>query len=97
NKSLTERILNNTIIWMKKIAEGKQSATNFSFAASELHHELRENVQPLQRFWMKKKTEVFWHIVKIIFYELDSSLSHLSKEEEEEALEALSKIIFSIT
>ncbi|KFP38814.1 hypothetical protein N324_05200, partial [Chlamydotis macqueenii] len=97
NQSLIVTVLNNTIIWMKKIAEGKESATNFSLAVSELHNELQKIFQPLQRFQTKEKTEVFWHIVKILFYELDSRLSHLSQVEEEEVLESLSRIIFSIT
>lgn len=95
NQSLIENVLNNTIIWMKNFAEGKESATNFSLAVSELHNELRKNFQPLQRFWMKEETEVFWHIVKIVFDELDSRLSHLSQVEEEEVLETLFRIIFS--
>ncbi|KAK4826459.1 hypothetical protein QYF61_009186 [Mycteria americana] len=97
NQSLIKNVLNNTIIWMKNFAEGKKSATNFSLAVSELHNELRKNFQPLQRFWMKEKTEFFWHIVKIVFYELDSRLSHLSQVEEEEVWETLSRIVFSIT
>uniref|UniRef100_A0A8D0FS86 ATP binding cassette subfamily A member 13 n=1 Tax=Strix occidentalis caurina TaxID=311401 RepID=A0A8D0FS86_STROC len=97
NQSLIENVFNNTIIWMKNLAEEKESATNFSFAVSELHNELRKNFQTLQRFWMKEKTEVFWHIVKIVFYELDSRLSHLSQVEEEEVLETISRIIFPIT
>ncbi|XP_019327449.1 PREDICTED: ATP-binding cassette sub-family A member 13 [Aptenodytes forsteri] len=95
NQSLIENVLNNTIIWMKNFAEGKESATNFSLAVSELYNELRKYFQPLQRFWMKEETEVFWHIVKIVFYELDSRLSHLSQVEEEEVLETLFRIIFS--
>ncbi|XP_050748329.1 ATP-binding cassette sub-family A member 13 [Gymnogyps californianus] len=97
NQSLIENVLNNTIIWMKNFAEGKESATNFSLAVSELHNELRKNFQPLQRFWTKEKTEVFWHIVKMVFYELDSRLSHLSQAEEEEVFETLSRIMFSTT
>ncbi|KAF1475976.1 hypothetical protein FQV17_0003500, partial [Megadyptes antipodes antipodes] len=95
NQSLIENVLNNTIIWMKNFAEGKESATNFSLAVSELHNELQKNFQPLQRFWMKEETEVFWHIVKIVFYELNSRLSHLSQVEEEEVLETLFRIMFS--
>ncbi|KFW08480.1 hypothetical protein N327_09450, partial [Fulmarus glacialis] len=97
NQSLIENVLNNTIIWMKNLAEGKESATNFLLAVSELHNELQKNFQPLQRFWTKEKTEIFWHIVKTVFYELHSRLSHLSQVEEEEVLETLSRIIFSIT
>ncbi|KAM6210177.1 ATP-binding cassette sub-family A member 13-like [Sarcoramphus papa] len=97
NQSLIENVLNNTIIWMKNFAEGKESATNFSLAVSELRNELRKNFQPLQRFWTKEKTEVFGHIVKMVFYELDSRLSHLSQAEEEEVFETLSRIIFSTT
>ncbi|KFQ84431.1 hypothetical protein N337_04087, partial [Phoenicopterus ruber ruber] len=97
NQSLIENVLNNTIIWMKNVAEGKEPATNFSLAVSELYNELRKNFQPFQRFWTKEKTEVFWHIMKIIFYELGSKLSHVSQAEEEEVLETLSRIIFSIT
>ncbi|KAM7122042.1 ATP-binding cassette sub-family A member 13 [Ciconia maguari] len=97
NQSLIKNVLNNTIMWMKNFAEGKKSATNFSLEVSELHNELRKNFQPLQRFWMKEKTEFFWHIVKIVFYELDSRLSHLSQVEEEEVWETLSRIVFSIT
>ncbi|XP_054673820.1 ATP-binding cassette sub-family A member 13 [Grus americana] len=96
NQSLIKNVLNNTIIWMKNFAEGKESATNFSFAVSELHKP-QKNFWPLQRFWTKEKTEIFWHTVKIVFYELHSSLSHLSQVEEEEVLETLSRIIFSIT
>ncbi|XP_030333996.1 ATP-binding cassette sub-family A member 13 isoform X5 [Strigops habroptila] len=91
NQSLIKNVLNNTITWMKTFAEGKESAV------SELLNELRENFQPLQRFWMKEKTEVFWHMMKAEFYELDSRLSHLRQVEEEEVLEALSRIVFSIT
>ncbi|KFZ67162.1 hypothetical protein N338_06479, partial [Podiceps cristatus] len=97
NQSLIKNVLNNKIIWMKKFAEGKEPASNFSFAVSELHNELQKIFQLLQKFWMKEKTEVFWHIVKIVIYELDSRLSHLSQVEEEEVLETLSRIIFSIT
>ncbi|KFV46434.1 hypothetical protein N341_08967, partial [Tyto alba] len=93
NQSLTENVLNNTIIWMKNFAEGKESATNLSLAVSELHNELQKNLQPPQKYWTKEKTDIFWHIVKIIFYELDSRLSHLSQVEEEEVLETLSTII----
>ncbi|KFQ70088.1 hypothetical protein N335_07016, partial [Phaethon lepturus] len=97
NQSLIENVLNNTIIWIKKIAEAKESATNFSLAVSELHNDLQKNFQPLQRFWTKEKTELFWHIVNIVFYELDSRLSHLSQVEEEVILKTLYRIIFSIT
>ncbi|KFQ58829.1 hypothetical protein N334_08421, partial [Pelecanus crispus] len=97
NQSLIKNVLNNTIMWMKNFAEGKDSATNFSLAVSGHHNELQKNFQPLQRFWMKKKTEVFRHIVKTVFYELDSRLSHLSQVEEEEVLETLSRITSSIT
>ncbi|KFO98970.1 hypothetical protein N300_02788, partial [Calypte anna] len=93
NQSLIERVLNNTITWMKKISEWKKSATNFSFPVSVLHNELRENFKPPQRFWMKEKTEVFWHVMKIVFYELDFKLSHLSQEEKKEVLETLSGMI----
>ncbi|XP_074940431.1 ATP-binding cassette sub-family A member 13 [Phalacrocorax aristotelis] len=98
NKSLIKNLFNNTIIWIKKFAEGKgkESATNFSLAVSELSN-LQKNFQPLQRFWRKEKTEFFWHIVKIVLYELDSRLSYLSRVEEEKVLETLSRIIFSIT
>ncbi|KFQ14020.1 hypothetical protein N330_14437, partial [Leptosomus discolor] len=97
NQYLIENVLNNTIIWMKNFAEGKESATHFSLAVSELHNELQKNFQPLQRFWTKGKTEVLGHIVKFVFYELDSGLSHLSQVEKKEVLETLSRIIFSIT
>ncbi|XP_040443957.1 ATP-binding cassette sub-family A member 13 isoform X2 [Falco naumanni] len=97
NQSLIENVLNNTIIWMKNFAEGKESATNFSLAVSELQNELQRDFHPLQRLWTKEITEVFWHIGKIVFCELDSRLSHLSQVEEEEVLETLSRIIFSIT
>uniref|UniRef100_A0A8C3J255 ATP binding cassette subfamily A member 13 n=1 Tax=Calidris pygmaea TaxID=425635 RepID=A0A8C3J255_9CHAR len=97
NQSLIESVLNDTITWMKNFAEGKKSATNFSLAVSELHNELRKNFKPLQRFWTKEKTEVFWHIVRTVLYELHSRLSHLSQVEEEEVLETLSRIIFFIT
>ncbi|KFO07714.1 hypothetical protein N312_11041, partial [Balearica regulorum gibbericeps] len=96
NQSLIKNVLNNTIIWMKNFAEGKESATNFSFAVSELHKP-QKTFWPLQRFWTKEKTDIFWRTVKIVFYELHSSLSHLSQVEEEEVLETLSRIIFSIT
>ncbi|KFW92041.1 hypothetical protein N336_08730, partial [Phalacrocorax carbo] len=98
NKSLIKNLFNNTIIWIKNFAEGKgkESATNFSLAVSELTN-LQKNFQPLQRFWRKEKTEFFWHIVKIVLYELDSRLSYLSRVEEEKVLETLSRIIFSIT
>ncbi|KAM4685389.1 ATP-binding cassette sub-family A member 13 isoform 4-T7 [Amazona ochrocephala] len=91
NQSLIKNVLNSTITWMKTSGEGKESAV------SELLNELRENFQPLQPFWMKEKTEVFWHIVKVVFYELGSKLSHLRQVEEEEVLEALSRIMFYIT
>ncbi|PKU47979.1 atp-binding cassette sub-family a member 13 [Limosa lapponica baueri] len=97
NQSLIENVLNNTITWMKNFAEGKESATNFSLAVSELHNELHKNFKPLQRFWTKEKTEVFWHIVRTVLYELHSRLSHLSQVEEEEVLETLSRIMFFIT
>ncbi|KAM9387437.1 ATP-binding cassette sub-family A member 13 [Phaethornis superciliosus] len=97
NQSLIEWILNNTITCMKKISEWKKSATNFSFPVSVLHYELRKNFKPPQRFWMKEKTDVFWHVMKMVFYELDFKLSHLSQEEEKEVLETLSGIIFYIT
>lgn len=97
NQSLIENILNNTIIRMKNFAEGKESATNISLAVSELYNELQKNVKPLQRFWMKEKTEVFWHVVRTIFYELDSSLSHLIQVEEKKVLETLSRTMFSMT
>uniref|UniRef100_A0A8C4UHQ6 ATP binding cassette subfamily A member 13 n=1 Tax=Falco tinnunculus TaxID=100819 RepID=A0A8C4UHQ6_FALTI len=96
NQSLIENVLNNTIIWMKNFAEGKESATNFSLAVSELQNELQRDFHPLQRLWTKEITEVFWHIGKIVFCELDSRLPHLSQVEEEEVLETLSRIIFSI-
>lgn len=91
NQSLIQNVLNNTITWMKTFGERKESAV------SELLNELRENFQPLQRFWTKEKTEVFWHIVKVVFDELDSRLSHLRQGEKEEVLEAISRIMFSIT
>ncbi|KFP61476.1 hypothetical protein N322_03613, partial [Cariama cristata] len=93
NKSLIENVLNNVILWMKNFAEGKESAPNFSVAVSELCNELQKNFQPLQRFWTKEMTEVFWHMLKIVFYEFDSRLSHLSQVEEEEVLQTLSRII----
>uniref|UniRef100_A0A493TEE3 ATP binding cassette subfamily A member 13 n=1 Tax=Anas platyrhynchos platyrhynchos TaxID=8840 RepID=A0A493TEE3_ANAPP len=96
-QSLMETVLNNTIIWMKNFAEGEESATNFSLALSDLHNELQKNFQALQRSWMKEKTDIFWHIVKIISLELDSMLSHISQLEEEEVLETLSRFIFSAT
>ncbi|XP_071594787.1 ATP-binding cassette sub-family A member 13 [Heliangelus exortis] len=97
NQSLIERVLNNTITWMKKISEWKKSATNFSFPVSVLHNELRENFKPPQRFWTKEKTEVFWHVMKMVFYELDFKLSHLSQEEKKEVLETLSVMMFYVT
>ncbi|XP_074755573.1 ATP-binding cassette sub-family A member 13 isoform X1 [Athene noctua] len=97
NPSLIENVLNKTIIWMNNFAEEKESATSFSFAVSELHNELRKNFLTLQRFRTKEKRDIFWHIVKIVLYELDSRLSDLSQVEEEEVLETLSRIIFSIT
>uniref|UniRef100_A0A8B9UCV2 ATP binding cassette subfamily A member 13 n=1 Tax=Anas zonorhyncha TaxID=75864 RepID=A0A8B9UCV2_9AVES len=96
-QSLMETVLNNTIIWMKNFAEGEESAINFSLALSDLHNELQKNFQALQRSWMKEKTDIFWHIVKIISHELDSMLSHISQVEEEEVLETLSRFIFSAT
>ncbi|XP_027734794.1 ATP-binding cassette sub-family A member 13 [Empidonax traillii] len=97
NQSLIENSLNDIIIWMKKFVQGEESVNNFSLAASELHNELQKEFQPFQRFWPKKKTEVFWHIAEILFYELSSRLSHLSQVEEEELIENLSRIISSIT
>ncbi|KFP15894.1 hypothetical protein Z169_05906, partial [Egretta garzetta] len=97
NQSLTENVLNNPIMWMKKFADENESATNFSLAGSELRSELQKYFKPLQRFWMKEKTEIFWHIVKIVLSELDSRLSHLSQMGEEEVLETLSRIMFSLT
>lgn len=97
NKSLIETALNNAIVWIKNFAEGEESATNFSLAVSQLHNDLQKSFQPLQRFWAKKKTDLFWHIVEIIFHELDSRLSHLSQVEEEEVIETLSRIFSSIT
>ncbi|XP_066182901.1 ATP-binding cassette sub-family A member 13 [Sylvia atricapilla] len=96
NKSLTENALNNAIIWIKKFAEGEDSATNFSLAVSELHNELQKSLQPLQGFW-RKKTDFFWHIVEILFHELDSRVPLLSQVEEEEVIETLSRILSSIT
>lgn len=96
NQSLIKNVLDNTIIWIKNFAEGKESATNFLPAVFKLHNELQKNFQPLQSFWTKEKTDVFWHVVKIVFHELHSRLSHLSQMEEEEIFEALSRIIFSI-
>ncbi|KGL92272.1 hypothetical protein N301_00404, partial [Charadrius vociferus] len=97
NQSLIENVLNNTIIWMKNFAEGKESDTNFSLAVSELYNELQKNVKPLQRFWTKEKTEVFWHVVRTVFRELDSRLSHLIQVQEKELLETLSRTKFSMT
>lgn len=97
NQSLIKSVLNNTIIWLKNFARGKESATNFLPAVFKLHHELQKHFQPLQRFWANEKTEVFWHIVKIVFSELDSRRSHLSQMEEEKVFETLSRIIFSIS
>ncbi|XP_057284756.1 ATP-binding cassette sub-family A member 13 [Pezoporus wallicus] len=82
NQSLIENVLNNTITWMKTFGEGKETAV------SELLNELQENFQPLQRFWTKERIEVFWRIVKVVF----SRLSHLRQVEQEEVLEALSRI-----
>ncbi|XP_064285301.1 ATP-binding cassette sub-family A member 13 isoform X1 [Passer domesticus] len=97
NKSLIENALRNAIIGIKNFAEGEESATNFSLAVSELHNDLQKNFQPLQSIWTKKKTEHFWHIVEIVFHELDSRLSLLHQVEEEEAIETLSRILSSIT
>uniref|UniRef100_A0A8C3D3Z1 ATP binding cassette subfamily A member 13 n=1 Tax=Corvus moneduloides TaxID=1196302 RepID=A0A8C3D3Z1_CORMO len=97
NKSLIENALNNAITWIQNFAEQEESATNFSFAVSELHNELQKNFQPLQSFWTKKKTELFWHIVEILFHELDSRLSHLSQIEVEEVIDTLSRNLSSIT
>nr|XP_041569928.1 ATP-binding cassette sub-family A member 13 [Taeniopygia guttata] len=52
---------------------------------------------PLQSIWTKKKTELFWHIVEIVFHELDSRLSLLSQVGEEEVIETLSRILSSTT
>uniref|UniRef100_A0A663MWU2 ATP binding cassette subfamily A member 13 n=1 Tax=Athene cunicularia TaxID=194338 RepID=A0A663MWU2_ATHCN len=97
NQSLIENVLNKTIIWMNNVAEEKEFATNFSFAVSELHNELRKKFLTLQRFRTKEKRDVFWHIVKIVLYEINSRLSRLSQVEKDEVLETLSRIIFSIT
>ncbi|XP_074398394.1 ATP-binding cassette sub-family A member 13 [Zonotrichia albicollis] len=97
NKSLMENALNNAIIWIKIFAEGDESATNFSLAVSELHNDLQKNFQPLQSIWTKKRAELFWRIVEIVFHELDSRLSLLSQVEEGEAIETLSRILSSIT
>uniref|UniRef100_A0A8C5J8G4 ATP binding cassette subfamily A member 13 n=1 Tax=Junco hyemalis TaxID=40217 RepID=A0A8C5J8G4_JUNHY len=97
NKSLIENALNNAIIWIKNFAEGDESATNFSLAVSELHNDLQKNFQPLQSIWTKKRAELFWRIVEIVFHELDSRLSLLSQVEEGEAIETLSRILSSIT
>ncbi|XP_068041307.1 ATP-binding cassette sub-family A member 13 [Anomalospiza imberbis] len=97
NKSLIENALNNAIIWIKIFFEGEESATNFSLAVSELHNDLQKNFQPLQSTWTKKKTELFWQLVEIVFHELESRLSLLSLVEEEEAIETLSRILSSIT
>ncbi|XP_069709551.1 ATP-binding cassette sub-family A member 13 [Phaenicophaeus curvirostris] len=97
NQSLIENVLNNTITWMKNFVEGRESPTNFLLVVSEIHNELLKKFLPLQRLWTKEKMEAFWHIVKIVFYELDSKLSHLTQVEEEEILETLSRTISSIT
>ncbi|KFQ39570.1 hypothetical protein N332_11339, partial [Mesitornis unicolor] len=97
NQSLIKNILNNTIMWMKSFAEGKESTTNLSLAVSALHNKLQKNFQLLRRIWTKEKTTVFWYIMKTVFYELDSRMSHLSQVEEEEVLETLFRMIFSIT
>ncbi|XP_064909492.1 ATP-binding cassette sub-family A member 13 [Columba livia] len=97
NQSLIKNILNNTIIFVKKFAGGKEFDTNFSFAVSELHNELQKNFQPRQRLRMKEETDVFWHIVKIVFYELNSRLSHLSQVEEDKVLQTLYRILSSVT
>lgn len=97
NQSLIKSIMNNTTIFMKNFAGGKESDTNFSLAVSELHNELQKNFQPLQRLWMKEEMEVFWHIVKIVFYELDSRLFHLSQVGEDKILQTLSRIVSSGT
>ncbi|XP_072780452.1 ATP-binding cassette sub-family A member 13-like [Taeniopygia guttata] len=97
NMSLTENALNNAIIWIKNFFEGAESATNFSLAVSELHNDLQKHFQPLQSIWTKKKTELFWHIVEIVFHELDSRLSLLSQVGEEEVIETLSRILSSTT
>ncbi|KAM7035903.1 ATP-binding cassette sub-family A member 13 [Passerculus sandwichensis] len=97
NKSLIENALNNAIIWIKNFAEGDESATNFSLAVSELHNDLQKNFQPLQSIWTKKRAELFWRIVEIVFHELDSRLSLLSQVEEGEVIETLSRILSSIT
>lgn len=39
-QSLNKNVFANTIMWMKIFAEGKECATNFSVAVSELHNEL---------------------------------------------------------
>ncbi|XP_063255537.1 ATP-binding cassette sub-family A member 13 [Prinia subflava] len=97
NKSLIENALNNAILWINDFADREKSATNFSLAVSELHNELQKSFQPLQTFWTKKKTELFWHIVEIVFHELDSRVSLLSQVEEEDVIETLSRILSSIT
>ncbi|KFP75835.1 hypothetical protein N310_07138, partial [Acanthisitta chloris] len=97
NQSLIKNALNYAITWMKDFAEGKESAANFSLAVSELHNKLEKKSQPLETFWTEEKTEVFWYIVEILFYELDSRLSHLSQVEEREVIETLSRVISSIT
>ncbi|XP_057888774.1 ATP-binding cassette sub-family A member 13 [Melospiza georgiana] len=97
NKSLIENALNNAIIWIKNFAERDESATNFSLAVSELHNDLQKNFQPLQSIWTKKRAELFWRIVEIVFHELDSRLSLLSQVEEGEVIEILSRILSFIT
>ncbi|XP_064016795.1 ATP-binding cassette sub-family A member 13 [Pogoniulus pusillus] len=96
NQSVIEHALNNAILWMKSFAEGKESATNFSAAVSEIHSVLHQHFQPLQRLWMKEKTEFFWQIAEMVLSELDSRLSHLRQVEEEEIFETLSRILLSI-
>ncbi|XP_033375250.1 ATP-binding cassette sub-family A member 13 [Parus major] len=97
NESLIENALNNAIMWIKKFAEGEESATNFSLAVSELYNELQKDFQPLQSFWTEKRTELFWHTVEIVFHELDSRVSSLSQVEEEEVIKTLCRILSSIT
>lgn len=97
NKSLIENALNNSIIWIKNFADGEESATSLSLAVSELYNELQKNFQPLQSFWTEEKTELFWHIVEILFHELDSRLSVMSQVEDEEVIETLYRILSSIT
>uniref|UniRef100_A0A8C0UZD2 ATP binding cassette subfamily A member 13 n=1 Tax=Cyanistes caeruleus TaxID=156563 RepID=A0A8C0UZD2_CYACU len=97
NKSLIENALNNAITWIKNFTEGEESATNFSLAVSELYNELQKDFQPLQSFWTKKRAELFWHTIEIVFHELDSRVSLLSQVEEEELIETLCRILSSIT